>query len=78
MTTTSVLSASLFIMVVILYAQTCREVIGDGSGRMVQTIDRQKQAGGAVQATTRDANGRIIGTAISQTHAQRISEHPTP
>jgi hypothetical protein len=26
-------------------AQTCREVVRDSSGRIVQTIDRQKQAG---------------------------------
>jgi YD repeat-containing protein len=46
-------------------AQTYREVVRDTSGRIVQTVERQKQAGGTVQATTRDASGRIIGTATT-------------
>jgi hypothetical protein len=50
-----------------LPAQTCREVVRDGSGRVVQTIERQKQAGGAERAVIRDASGRITGTAT--THA---------
>ena len=50
-------------------AQTCREVARDSSGRIVQTIDRQKQSGGTVQAVTRDASGRIIGTATTRTNS---------
>ncbi len=50
-------------------AQTCRELVRDASGRIVQTIDRQTSAGGGVQATTRDASGRIIGTATTHPNA---------
>ena len=50
----------------LLPAETCREVVRDSSGRIVQTIDRQKQSGGTVQSVTRDASGRIIGTAITR------------
>lgn len=39
---------------------------GGGSGRVVQTIDRQKQAGGTERAVIRDASGRIIGTATTR------------
>ncbi|NQX02366.1 hypothetical protein HQ447_17040 [bacterium] len=52
-----------------LTAQTCREVVPDASGRIVQTIDRQKSAGGTMQATTRDASGRIISTATTNPNA---------
>ena len=44
-------------------AQTCHEVIRDASGQVVQTIERQKQAGGTERAVIRDASGRIVGTA---------------
>jgi hypothetical protein len=47
-------------------AQTCREVVRDSSGRVVQTIERQKQAGGTERAVIRDASGRITGTATTQ------------
>jgi hypothetical protein len=40
---------------------------------IVQTIDRQKQAGGTVQTTTRDASGRDHW----QWHDQRQFHHPT-
>ncbi|MEO8613783.1 MAG: hypothetical protein ABI600_01470 [Luteolibacter sp.] len=35
-------------------AQTCREVVRDASGRLVQTIEHQNSGGGAVHSTTRD------------------------
>lgn len=50
-------------------AQTCREVVRDASGRIVQTIERQKQVGGTERAVIRDASGRITGTATTQTTA---------
>ncbi len=50
----------------ILPAQTCREVVRDASGWVVQTIERQKQGGGGEQYVTRDASGRITGTATTQ------------
>ncbi len=50
-------------------AQTCREVVRDASGRIVQTIERQKQAGGTERAVTRDASGRITGTATTRPNA---------
>jgi len=53
-------------------ARTCREVVRDSSGRIFQTIERQKQAGGTadsskVAGTTtrtqyRDASGRLPGS----------------
>lgn len=52
-----------------LTAQTCREVVRDASGRIVQNIERQQSLGGTVQATTRDASGRIIGTATTNPNA---------
>ncbi len=58
-----------FASIAVLAADTCREVVRDASGRIVQTIDRQKNAGGTVQATTRDPSGRIIGTANTSTNA---------
>ena len=45
---------------------TCREVVRDASGRVVQTIERQKQAVGSERAVIRDASGRITGTATTQ------------
>ena len=42
-------------------AQSHREVVRDASGRIVQTIDRPKSTGATVQATTRDASGRLTG-----------------
>ncbi len=52
-----------------LSAQNCREVVRDSSGRIVQTIERQKQAGGTERAVTRDASGRITGTATTRPNA---------
>jgi hypothetical protein len=52
-----------FALASVLSAQTCREVVRDSSGRIVQTIERQKQAGGTERALTRYASGRITGTA---------------
>ena len=58
-----------FALAAALSAKTCREVLRNASGRIVQTIDRQKSAGGTVQAITRDASGRIIGTATTHPNA---------
>ena len=44
-------------------AQTCHEVVRDSSGWIVQTIERQKQAGGTERAVIRDASGRVAGSA---------------
>ncbi|MFN5578590.1 MAG: hypothetical protein ACK49X_03130, partial [Akkermansiaceae bacterium] len=49
------------------FAQTCREVVRDSSGRLVQTIERHKEAGGTERAVIRDSSGRIIGTATTRT-----------
>jgi hypothetical protein len=43
-------------------AQSCREVVRDASGRVVQTVDRQKQTGGTERAVIRDASGRLTGS----------------
>lgn len=62
-----------FALAATLPAQTCREVVPDASGRIVQTIDRQKTTGGSVQANTRtssesssatqrDASGRLTSS----------------
>jgi len=48
-------------------AQTGREVVRDASGRVVQTIERQKGGGNMERAVVRDASGRILGTSTSQT-----------
>jgi hypothetical protein len=48
-------------------AQTCREVVRDSSGRMMQTIERQKSIGGVERTVTCDASGRVTGTSTSQT-----------
>lgn len=58
-----------FIMASRLCAQTCREVVRDSSGRIVQTIERQKQAGGTERAVIRDASGRITGTTTTRPNA---------
>ena len=58
-----------FVLSTVSPAQTCREVVRDGSGRVVQTIDRQKQAGGTERAVIRDASGRVISTATTQVSA---------
>jgi hypothetical protein len=47
-------------------AQTCREVVRDSSGRIVQTIERQIQGGGNERAVIRDASGRVTGTATTR------------
>jgi len=59
----------LFVLSTVSRAQTCREVVRDASGRVVQTIDRQKQSGSTERAVIRDASGRIIGTATTQVSA---------
>ena len=46
--------------------QICREVVRDGSGRVVQTVERRKEPGGTVQVVSRDAAGRVIGTATTR------------
>ena len=56
----------LFALVTASMAHTCREVARDASGRVVQTIERQKQAGGTERAVIRDASGRVAGTATTQ------------
>ncbi len=48
-------------------AQTCREIVRDASGRIVQTIDRQKGSGETVQATTRNALGRLTDSQTTNT-----------
>lgn len=65
---------TLMVLASMLHAQTCREVVRDGSGRIVKTIDRQNNAGGSILATTRDASGRIIGTAATQPSAGGSSQ----
>lgn len=55
---TEVLPLLSFVLVTILPAQTCREEVRDASGRIVQTIEHQKQAGGTERAVIRDASGR--------------------
>jgi len=47
-------------------AQACRELFRDSSGRIVQTVERQQQAGGTMRTVTRDASGRITGTATTR------------
>jgi YD repeat-containing protein len=47
-------------------AQSCREVVRDASGRVVQTIDRQKQFSNTERAVIRDASGRVTGTATTR------------
>lgn len=49
------------------FAQTCREVVRDASGRVVQTIQRHAEIGGSERAVIRDASGRLIGTATTRT-----------
>jgi hypothetical protein len=58
----------------LLTAQACREVVRDASGRIVQTIDRQKSAGGTERAVIRDASGRIIDTATTNPNAGGSSQ----
>lgn len=50
-------------------AQTCREVVRDSSGRVVQTIERQKQAGGTERAVLRYSSGQITGSSTIQGHS---------
>ena len=69
MKTTPLLAAFFLILATISPAQTCREVVRDSSGRFVQTVERWTQSGGAVQTTTRDATGRITGTATTRPNA---------
>ncbi|MEX1115063.1 MAG: hypothetical protein WEB53_07425 [Akkermansiaceae bacterium] len=49
-------------MATISPAQTCREVVRDASGRVVQTVEHQKSSGGVERAVTRDASGSVTGT----------------
>ncbi|MFU8892182.1 MAG: hypothetical protein ACNA8L_01000 [Luteolibacter sp.] len=51
-----------FLLASFSQAQSCREVIRDATGRIVQTIDRQANG----RAVMRDASGKIIGTATTQ------------
>jgi YD repeat-containing protein len=53
-------------------------VVRDASGRIVQTIERQKQAGGAERAVTRDASGRIVGTSPGSGKCQKPGLVPLP
>jgi len=66
----------LFALAAISPAQTCREVVRDSSGRIVQTIERHQQTGGTVRSVTRDASGRIIGTATTRSNSSG-SAHTT-
>jgi len=63
-------------------AQTCREVVRDSSGRVFQTIERQKQAGGTERAVIRDASGRITGSNTGSNtgsgKCQAVVRVPTP
>ena len=56
-----------FLLASILPAQTCREVVRDASGHVVQTVEHRKGIGGIAHSIIRDAAGRIIGTSTSQT-----------
>lgn len=47
-------------------AQTCREVVRDSSGRLVQTIERRTSGDGTVHAVIRDAAGRVAGTFVTR------------
>jgi hypothetical protein len=61
------LLATSLILSVVSPAQTCREVVRDSSGRVVQTKETRKSGSGTT-SVTRDASGRVIGTATSQTN----------
>jgi len=50
----------------------------DDSRRIVQTIDHQKSARDTKQSVTRDASGRILGTATTRTSTGGNSETPQP
>ena len=43
-------------------AETCRDVVRDASGRIVQTVESQKNSNGTTKSVTRDASGRIVST----------------
>lgn len=43
-----------------------REVVRDSSGKIIRTIEHQKQPGGGVRSVSRDASGRLIGTSVTQ------------
>lgn len=47
-------------------AQTCREVVRDSSGRLVQTIERRTSGDGTVHAVVRDAAGRLTGSFVTR------------
>jgi hypothetical protein len=68
-----------FSLAVVSPAQTCRKVVRDASGRIVQTIDRQKSSGGTVQATTtRDASGRLTGSSSGSGKCNTVTITPVP
>jgi hypothetical protein len=53
-------------LVPVLDAQTCREVVRDSSGRVVETIERRTRPDGSVDSVTRDASGRLTGSATTR------------
>ena len=67
------ISAATLVLANISPAQTCREVVRDSSGRVVQTIERRKSAGGTDQAVIRDASGRITGTATTRNSGRKTT-----
>ena len=60
------LTTCFFASLVSLGAHTCREVVRDSSGRVVQTIERRTDVGGTVHTVIRDASGRLAGTSITR------------
>lgn len=66
-------AASAFIVVVLLAlllivtarAETYRQVFRDNQGRVVATVDHWVDKAGTVHTTTRDAQGRVMGTAVT-------------
>ena len=67
-----------FALASVLSAQSCRELVRDASGRIVQTIERQKQGGGTERAVTRDASGRIIGSSSGTGKCQDVAKVAAP
>jgi hypothetical protein len=66
-----------FALATLLPADTCREVVRDSSGRIIQTVDRQKQSGGTVQSVTRLA-GSSGPRSPGRTPAARAPNTATP
>ena len=69
------LTTCFFASLVSLGAHTCREVVRDSSGRVVQTIERRTGTGGTVHTVIRDASGRLAGTS---TRWRRRVRHRLP